>query len=97
VCERFATASLLELTLETGRQHQIRLHLQAIGHPLLGEAVYVGESAQSRRRAPARRQMLHAWRLRFPHPLNRRLIAVEAPLPGDFERLLMWLRSRDPR
>jgi 23S rRNA pseudouridine1911/1915/1917 synthase len=97
VRERFATASLLELILETGRQHQIRLHLQAIGHPLLGEATYVGESLQRARHAPAKRQMLHAWRLRFPHPLNRRRIAVEAPLPGDFARLLKWLRARDSR
>ena len=92
VLECFANASLLELTLETGRQDQIRLHLKELGHPLLGEGVYVNNEAGGSR--PAKRQMLHAWRLRFPHPLSGRTIAVEAPLPADFERLLARLRRQ---
>ena len=94
VRERLRTAALLELILETGRQHQIRLHLQQLGHPLLGEAVYVDESLHTGKAVHAKRQMLHAWRLRFPHPLNQRRIAVEAPIPEDFERLLTQLRSQ---
>lgn len=95
VLERFENASLLELVLETGRQHQIRLHLKELGHPLLGEGVYIVEET-GRSQPAAKRQMLHAWRLRFPHPLSGRMIAVEAPVPGDFGRLLVRLR-RHPR
>ena len=94
VLERLEKASLLELILDTGRQHQIRLHLKELGHPLLGEGVYVDEADTRTKRGPANRQMLHAWRLRFPHPLNRRNIAVEAPIPDDFDRLLLRLRAR---
>lgn len=88
-------ASLVELTLHTGRQHQIRLHLEAIGHPIVGERVYVTTS-----RPPGRptaiglvpRPMLHAWRLAFPHPITGVRVAVEAPLPRDFRRVLARLR-----
>src|SRR5262245_46495829 len=85
VRERFAKAALMELRLETGRQHQIRLHLEQLGHPLLGEKVYTGASASrvSGASSVVRRQMLHAWRLAFPHPLRRAVIQVEAPLPED--------------
>lgn len=81
VLERYRHAALLELQLETGRQHQIRLHLQQLGHPLLGERVYADEGE----RRGARRQMLHAWRLAFPHPLRDLQVRAEAPLPEDFE------------
>lgn len=86
VRERFGTrAALLEVTLETGRQHQIRIHLASIGHPVAGDRVYggAGESAQR-----ADRPLLHAWRLAFPHPLTGARIAVEAPVPDDFARAL---------
>jgi 23S rRNA pseudouridine1911/1915/1917 synthase len=76
-------AALLEVQLETGRQHQIRLHLQQLGHPLLGERIY----RQTETRIHAPRQMLHAWRLRFPHPTRRTLVAAEAPMPGDMRKL----------
>jgi 23S rRNA pseudouridine1911/1915/1917 synthase len=90
VREAYRHASLLELELETGRQHQIRLHLQRLGHPLLGERVY--SDATTRPRAP--RQMLHAWRLRFPHPITGRTIAAEAPIPADMRNLCRTL-NRD--
>ena len=90
VRERFGdVAALLELTLETGRQHQIRLHLQRLGHPVLGDRVY-GRGGG----IDAPRQMLHAWRLAFPHPLTGVRIAVEAPLPEDFQKLKRQLRAR---
>lgn len=83
VREAYTAAALLELRLDTGRQHQIRLHLQQLGHPLIGEPVYTDD----RGRLHAPRQMLHAWRLRFPHPLDGHEIAVEAPLPADMRKL----------
>lgn len=99
VRERFKDAALLELRLHTGRQHQIRLHLEKIGHPLIGERVYTGQQAsrlagrQEGRQAerPAGRNMLHAWRLAFPHPITAKRISVEAPLPDDFVRAMKKL------
>jgi 23S rRNA pseudouridine1911/1915/1917 synthase len=90
VRERFAHAALIELTLHTGRQHQIRLHLERLGHPLMGERVYAGETAST---AAAKRNMLHAWRLAFPHPIDGRRISVEANPPHDFQKLLARLRA----
>ncbi|MCC7126871.1 MAG: RluA family pseudouridine synthase, partial [Acidobacteria bacterium] len=79
VRERFGDrAALVEVTLDTGRQHQIRVHMSAIGHPLVGDRVY-GRARDSAR--PGDRPLLHAWRLAFPHPLTGQRIAVEAPLP----------------
>jgi 23S rRNA pseudouridine1911/1915/1917 synthase len=89
VKERLNGAALLELRLHTGRQHQIRLHLEKIGHPLIGERVYSGGGASNARPAAtppvsAKRNMLHAWTLEFPHPITGEPIAVEAALPPDF-------------
>ncbi len=90
VKERLNGAALLELRLHTGRQHQIRLHLEKIGHPLIGERVYSGiDHPRPRTQDPglrvfAQRNMLHAWTLEFPHPISGEPIAVEAPLPADF-------------
>ena len=93
VRERFRDAALLELRLHTGRQHQIRLHLEKLGHPLVGERVYSGPQALKPSGPIAKRNMLHAWRLAFPHPLTGRKISVEAPLPADFGNLLKRLRT----
>jgi len=96
VKERLKNAALLELRLHTGRQHQIRLHLEQLGHPLLGERVYAeGEARRSKvgaAKVDAKRNMLHAWTLAFPHPLTGEPIAVAAPLPADFEVVLSRLR-----
>lgn len=83
-------AALVELTLDTGRQHQIRLHLTQLGCPVLGDRVYGSPQAA----AAASRQMLHAWTLAFPHPLTGARIAVTAPLPDDFARMRERLRAR---
>jgi 23S rRNA pseudouridine1911/1915/1917 synthase len=96
VRERLKNASLLELRLHTGRQHQIRLHLEKLGHPLIGERVYSEQDASPKPKAPsprvsAKRNMLHAWTLAFPHPLTGKRIAVEAPLPEDFLRTMKRL------
>jgi 23S rRNA pseudouridine1911/1915/1917 synthase len=73
-------ASLLECRLHSGRTHQIRVHLQHLGHPLLGDIVYGG-----RRAGNFSRQMLHAWKLGLDHPRTKARMHFEAPLPEDFK------------
>ena len=91
VRERFEGWTLLELDLVTGRTHQIRVHLAAIGHPVAGDPVYATGHA---RRGPdgLERLFLHAWRLELMAPSGDRLIRAEAPLPDDLERPLEGLR-----
>jgi 23S rRNA pseudouridine1911/1915/1917 synthase len=98
VRERFPGAALLEVTLETGRQHQIRLHLAHIGLFVLGDPVYRPPRPLA---LPVRvpRQMLHALSLSFVHPVTGRVVEARSPLPPDFERVLRTLRrsrSRGP-
>lgn len=88
VRERLLRFALLEVTLETGRQHQVRAHLAHVGLPVLGDAVY-GRSVPEH---AARRPLLHAWRLAFAHPVSGERVAVESPLPADLERMLARLR-----
>lgn len=87
-------AALVELKLETGRQHQIRIHLASIGHPVMGDRVY-GRARESAKRTD--RPLLHAWRLAFPHPVTGQRVAVEAPLPPDFTARLRQLRAAEGR
>ena len=90
VVEQWPGAALLEVELETGRQHQIRVHLAHIGLPIAGDMVY-----GSRRRSEyARRPMLHARVLGFSHPTTGAPIRVESPLPADFQKALSLLRRR---
>jgi 23S rRNA pseudouridine1911/1915/1917 synthase len=93
VAERFQGAALLDVELQTGRQHQIRIHLAHIGLPILGDSVY-GRDHTPRSPVPAPRQMLHARTLAFVHPSTGSRIQVEAPLPEDFRRVLSELRRR---
>lgn len=94
VVERFGSvASLVACWLETGRTHQIRIHLAEIGHPVLGDSVYRPRN-QPRCKAAFRRQALHAQVLGFEHPLTGQLIRVEAPLPTDLADLVTDLRNR---
>jgi 23S rRNA pseudouridine1911/1915/1917 synthase len=94
VRERLRGATLLEVRLETGRTHQIRVQLSEAGHPVLGDAIYGPAEARSHRAARVLgRQALHALRLSLPHPSTGALIQVEAPLPEDFQRALALLRS----
>lgn len=90
VLEAFRGAALVELELETGRQHQIRAHLEHLGHPIVGERVY---TEAGRRKLKAHRQMLHAWTLAFPHPLRCTEVSVEADPPRDFLDTLERLRK----
>jgi len=91
VRERFEGWTLLELDLVTGRTHQIRVHLVAIGHPVAGDPVYA--TGLARRGPPGLdRLFLHAWRLELMAPSGDRLIRAEASLPDDLERPLTELR-----
>jgi 23S rRNA pseudouridine1911/1915/1917 synthase len=76
--------SLLRLRLETGRTHQIRVHLQAIGHPVCGDPEYGGDAPT----LGLERQFLHATRLAFPHPLTGEPIGGHSPLPADLQGAL---------
>ena len=82
VMASWSAYSLLKLHLLTGRTHQIRVHLAALGHPLLGDAAYGGPCDRMKRQA------LHAWRVRFRHPLTGKEIQVQAPVPQDMRRLI---------
>jgi 23S rRNA pseudouridine1911/1915/1917 synthase len=97
VLERFGpsaapAAALVECRLETGRTHQIRVHMAFAGHPLVGDAVY------GRRRGPGPlggfpRQALHAASLGFVHPVTGEALRFEAPLPDDIAGLVAELRN----
>ena len=89
VLEEYEHASLLECSLETGRTHQIRVHMASLKHPLLGDPVY---GKVDPRLPPFHRQALHATRLGLLHPLTRRLQQWEAPPPADMLALLEELR-----
>jgi 23S rRNA pseudouridine1911/1915/1917 synthase len=99
--ERFAHHSLLRVQLETGRTHQIRVHLAHIGHPLVGDPLYGGRRqltagtppAQRAALAAFKRQALHAARLQFEHPVTDKTVSVESPIPADFAALLKALRK----
>jgi 23S rRNA pseudouridine1911/1915/1917 synthase len=94
VLEPFGTvASLLACRLETGRTHQIRIHLAEIGHPVVGDKVY-RPSRRPRSKAAFRRQALHALTLGFTHPFSGEPVQVEAPLPEDLDALILDLRNR---
>jgi 23S rRNA pseudouridine1911/1915/1917 synthase len=89
VLERFGHAALVECRLETGRTHQIRVHLQHIRHPVIGDPVY----RRGAREAPKfSRQALHAAALELVHPRNGKSVAWKAPLPPDMKQLLANLR-----
>ncbi len=92
VLERFARGALLEVELQTGRQHQVRVHLAHVGLPVLGDSVY--GAARDPVRVP--RQMLHARTLAFTHPLTGEPVRAESPLPDDFLKALSALRKKAP-
>ncbi len=101
--ERFNGVSLLEVDIRTGRTHQIRVHCQSIGHPIVGDPIYCSRGSRKMLAAyhgrvfdiisPLKRQMLHAWKLRICHPLNGRQITVEAPLPQDLSSAIGRIRD----
>ena len=92
VRERFAAWTLLELDLVTGRTHQIRVHLDAIGHPVAGDPVY-GTGTSRRGPEGLDRLFLHAWRLELTSPSDGHLIRATAPLPPELSTVLDRLRE----
>ncbi len=82
VVERYKNASLLKVRLETGRTHQIRVHLKYIGYPIIGDSLYFEESEL------IDRQALHSYSLEIVQPRNKEKIVLTAELPGDMKRLL---------
>jgi 23S rRNA pseudouridine1911/1915/1917 synthase len=112
VIERFGDperpfASLLECRLETGRTHQIRVHLTHIGHPLIGDSTYGRARSTPRAKSPQQetafaavgdfpRQALHARLLGFKHPTSRKQLRFESPWPADLAKLIASLRGLQP-
>jgi len=84
VLDRFEKTSYLEIDLETGRTHQIRVHCQYIGHPIVGDPVYAGNRPDFGQSG----QLLHASRLAFVHPVTGQQMVVESPLPDYFKKVL---------
>jgi 23S rRNA pseudouridine1911/1915/1917 synthase len=91
VLELFAQNSLLRIYPETGRTHQIRVHLASIGHPIVADAQY-GRGSRGRQ-VPIDRQALHAESISFRHPVTGEPVVISAPLPDDLAAALRWLRE----
>ena len=90
--EKFDETSLVQVRIETGRTHQIRVHLTHLGHPVVGDAVY-GRARKNRLPRVPERQMLHAAKLGFTHPATGKRLSFEASLFDDMRRLLELLRE----
>jgi 23S rRNA pseudouridine1911/1915/1917 synthase len=95
VVEKLHLATFVEAQIHTGRTHQVRVHFQFLGHPLVGDATY--GARQNKRLTEltgyaAPRVMLHARELSFIHPRTQKQLSFEAPLPADFREALKWLR-----
>ncbi|MCF7823428.1 MAG: RluA family pseudouridine synthase [Candidatus Marinimicrobia bacterium] len=105
VLERFEFLTLIRVKLETGRTHQIRVHMTHVNHPLFGDPYYGGRNSKiitlnmknrvlaARLLGMLNRQALHAWRLIFQHPLTHETLDLKAPMHDDFEQVLEVLRT----
>jgi 23S rRNA pseudouridine1911/1915/1917 synthase len=103
--EEFDSCTLLEIFPQTGRTHQIRVHLSSIGHPLLGDPLYGRKGRPGAIHDPVlkecakrmNRQALHAHRLEFDHPRTGERVHFVSPIPHDMKEVLEWLRSQTKR
>lgn len=91
VIERFRNYTLLEVKIETGRTHQIRVHLSEIGYPIVGDAVY----SNGKNEWNIEGQCLHAKSLKFKHPITGKEMFIEAPLPEYFKNVILELKKRE--
>lgn len=91
---RLPRHTLLRCHPRTGRTHQIRVHLQSLQHPIVGDGTYGRRNAPGEDLAP--RLLLHAWRLAFPHPATGKTVSFEAPVPQDFRAALEALAALEP-
>lgn len=91
VLERFPNNTYLEINLETGRTHQIRVHLSQIGYPIVGDMVY----SNGKNDFGVVGQMLHAWKIKFTHPITNTSMEVVAPLPEYFTEILNELKKEN--
>lgn len=82
VIKEFSNMSLIYISLQTGRTHQIRVHMAYIGHPILGDTLYGNVSTL------INRQALHAYNVKFIHPITKKIMNLEAELPTDINRIL---------
>lgn len=87
--------SLLELYPRTGRTHQIRVHLKSINHPIVGDPLYAGRKTGRADRQWCPRLFLHAEKIVFKHPVNGKMISVEAPMPKDLEEIIRQLKTEN--
>ena len=90
VLKRFDGYTLLEVTIKTGRTHQIRVHMAQIGYPIIGDEVY----SNGKNPFGVHGQMLHAKTLEFTHPTTNEIVRFEAPLPKYFEDILKGLEQK---
>lgn len=90
VLEQKENVALLALRLETGRTHQIRVHMTSIGHPLVGDFLYNPQNKGMTRQA------LHAWKLSFTHPITKSVMELEAPIPEDMKTFLNCRKEECP-
>lgn len=88
VIQHKENVSLVELYPETGRTHQIRVHLKYINHPIVGDYLYAGRKTARDDRTWAKRCMLHAWKLTCTHPVTHETLAFEAPIPDDMSEII---------
>jgi len=101
VAEKYRAHTRLTIQLETGRTHQIRVHMAHIHHPVVGDSVYGGRLRLTKKMTPAlidmlrqfKRQALHAFALGLTHPITQQWVRYEAPLPEDMQQLIAVLKA----
>jgi 23S rRNA pseudouridine1911/1915/1917 synthase len=103
---RYGSFTLVEVRIETGRTHQIRVHMQSLGHPVVGDTLYGAprvivlaarkgaiEHPTEETTVGLERNFLHAAHLEFAHPQTGKALAIDAPLPAELEEFVAWLKT----
>lgn len=89
VLERYDGYTLLQVQIETGRTHQIRVHMSHIGYPIVGDMVY----SNGKNPFGVEGQMLHSYQLEFSHPITNEILKLQAPIPKYFEEVLQKIKA----